>query len=1289
MNLRSFIPQSLKTRVTLTTLVVSILSTLLLGAYASRILREELSNELGAQQFATVSLLAAQVDQELGDRLRSLEVTAGKVTSPMMRNHLALQAFIEQRQYLAGAFNAGAFVTGLDGTPIADIPVSANRLGRNVMDRDYMIAALKEGKSSVGRPVLGKALGTPVFSIAAPIRDAQGKVIGALVGVINLGKPNFLDRIVSSRYGKTGGYLIADGPRRLNIVATDKSRTMTALPPAGVSPALDRFVAGFEGTQIYVNPLGVEVMVSVKAVPVAGWSLVANLPTAEAFAPIKNQEQQILLGALLAVLLSGGLIWWLTALIVRRQLAPMLATTHTLNDLVHSEQMPLALPISTHDEVDDLIAGFNRLLECLRQRTLAMKESQEMLHDAEQRLRSFVENANDVLFTLSPAGVFGYVSPQWKSAFGHELDEVIGHSFLPFVHPEDVPGCLAFLQLVLSTGKSQRDVEYRVLCKDGTYLWFSSSGALVKDPVDGALSFVGVGRDISEQKRIEAALRASEEKYRAMVETTGTGYLIIDTEGKVLDANAEYVRFSGHDELQDILGRSVLEWTASYEMEKNSRAVAQCARDGFIRNLVIDYVDRNGRVTPVEINATVVVEGDSAHIISLCHDTSERKAAEEAAHAANRTKSEFLANMSHEIRTPMNGVIGMVDVLQQTELMPVQHRMLDTIHNSSLSLLNILNDILDFSKIEAGKLEVESIPTHLREVVEGVAQLMLNVAGSKDVQISLFVDPALPVWIYSDPTRLRQVLFNLLGNALKFVSQGKGRAMLHVHPVVRPDGMACVQLSVIDNGIGMSEAVVGRLFKPFSQADASTARKFGGTGLGLSITKRLVEMMHGRISVTSTPSVGSEFTIEFPLQAAPVPAGRATSTQPDLNGVRVMAVTPVAACSTLFQVYLGEAGANVTVVPDLATAHQRLAQLSGDTVLLLDLEDEGVGPIGQAHDPQWPAGVHVVRLVTRDTSREETSDTPAHETRILARPLLRHDLIRGVAVASGRLRTPDSDESVERRFAQRCRAPGVEEAAQSGQLILIAEDNDTNREVMQEQLRLLGYASEVAEDGLVALNMWHSGRYGLLLTDCNMPNMDGFELTGAIRQAEVAGAAGRRLPIIAVTANAMQGEAMRCRERGMDDYLSKPLRLNELGSMLARWRPLSAEVTDVVPDAVPPTPTSLSSIWDATVLTSMVGDNPAMHRRLLEKFLLSANKQVTHIVAAAAIEESATVGNIAHALKSAARTVGTLRFGELCEALETAGKAGDATLCSALIMELPETFALASQRIHKHLESFS
>jgi CheY-like chemotaxis protein/HPt (histidine-containing phosphotransfer) domain-containing protein len=639
----------------------------------------------------------------------------------------------------------------------------------------------------------------------------------------------------------------------------------------------------------------------------------------------------------------------------------------------------------------------------------------------------------------------------------------------------------------------------------------------------------------------------------------------------------------------------------------------------------------------------------------------------------------------------MNGVIGMVDILQQTALQPEQARMLETISASSMALLNILNDILDFSKIEAGKLEVESIPTHLREVVEGVAQLMLNVAGAKDAQISLFVDPALPIWVMSDPTRLRQVLFNLLGNALKFIPKEVGRAMLHVHPMVRPDGVACVQFSVIDNGIGMSDAVVAKLFQPFTQADATTARKFGGTGLGLSITQRLVEMMHGRITVTSTSGVGSEFMVEFPLQAATAPMGRTALSTPDLSGLRVLAVTPIAACSTLFQVYLGAAGAQVSVVPDLRTAR---AELASETVLLLDLEEE-IDADEDASAP-WPAGVRVVRLVNRADSLEPVPGDQAAETRVLARPLLHHDLINAVAMAGGSVREADASQAIERRCSPRLKAPSVQQAVQASRLILIAEDNETNRDVMREQLRLLGYACEVADDGVIALRMWReglashagpSGRYAVLLTDCHMPNMDGFELTEAIRSTEPA---GTRLPIIAITANAMQGEAQRCRERGMDDYLSKPLRLSELGPMLAKWMP-QADLSDDIETAIEPEVPEAGApahagddtlaIWNTATLTDLVGDNPAMHQRLLEKFLANASEQVTALDAAIAVGDVKQAAGVAHTLKSAARSVGALALGELCQGIETAGNDGHAPACTALAQGLAAAFAAAARAI--------
>jgi PAS domain S-box-containing protein len=532
---------------------------------------------------------------------------------------------------------------------------------------------------------------------------------------------------------------------------------------------------------------------------------------------------------------------------------------------------------------------------------------------------------------------------------------------------------------------------------------------------------------------------------------------------------------------------------------------------------------------------------------------SELKCAEATAQAANNAKSDFLANMSHELRTPMNGVVGMVDILQKTELLPNQHRMVSTIHHSAVSLLQILNDILDFSKIEAGKLEVERIPTHLREVVETAAQLVALVSDAKNVELSVFVSPDLPHWIVSDPTRLRQVLLNLMGNAIKFVRDGPGqvaRVSVQVLPCDLEGGGEGVCLSVTDNGIGMRPGVVAKLFQPFTQADESMARKFGGTGLGLSITQRLVELMHGRIAVQSVFGAGSEFSVTLPLHVAQ--ASREMPPEPRLDGLHVLVVTQDSRALAVQPAYFRAAGAQVTTVPDLAGARQEIgasgcAPPSCVVVLSLDITTPSA-------DLDLPPGVGVLRLV-----RHGDGDADRAAATVPALPLVYRELIAAVARASGRQGASETVAPVaQRRQQQRfVPEPTLTHAVGARQLILLVEDNEINRDVIQEQLHLLGYACEMAEDGVLALSMWqsHPDRYGLLLTDCHMPNLDGFGLTAAIRQAEAVGA---HLPIIAITANAMQGEAQRCRDHGMDDYLSKPLRMTELAAMLNKWLPVAS-----------------------------------------------------------------------------------------------------------------------------------
>ena len=573
------------------------------------------------------------------------------------------------------------------------------------------------------------------------------------------------------------------------------------------------------------------------------------------------------------------------------------------------------------------------------------------------------------------------------------------------------------------------------------------------------------------------------------------------------------------------------------------------------------------------------------------------------------------------------------------------------------------------------------MPTHLREVVEGVAQLIVTSMGAKKIDLTVFVSPELPLWIYCDPTRLRQVLLNLLGNAVKFTQireRQLPRVVLRVDPVVAADGQPAVRLRVIDDGIGIEPQMLEMLFQPFAQADASTARRFGGTGLGLSITQRLVELMGGHISVQSTLGEGSEFSVELPLQAAP-PDGMPVY-EPTLQGIEVICVTRDTLSVEIIQAYCSTAGAQVTMMPDLAAARQCIAQTprTGPTVVML-------GPVVTTSTAELglPAGVGVVRMVRRD------SGAFADDIRLKVRPAFYVDLLQAVATASGRLVEPDGD-SIARDYSRKASTPvpGVEQALLKRQLILVAEDNETNRDVIGEQLRLLGYAAEMAHDGAQALAMWRTGRYAMLLTDCHMPNMNGFDLTEVIRNEESANA---RLPIIAITAGAMAGEVQYCIERGMDDYLLKPLRITKLSEMIARWmpRPMQSLEDGPRPESSATTPSALQwhADWDDRVLPEYVGGGAAMHHRLLGKFLTGARDQIIAMTVAARGAESGKVADVAHQLGSAALTIGALRLGHLCRAMESVGRAGDVAACQELVEDALAAFSAAQTAIESHLDS--
>ncbi len=806
---------------------------------------------------------------------------------------------------------------------------------------------------------------------------------------------------------------------------------------------------------------------------------------------------------------------------------------------------------------------------------------------------------------------------------------------------------------------------------------------------------VAVATDITERKQAEDILRLSEQRFRRILENSpiAVGISLDDKspEDSIIQfANPRFAELIGFEpsEVGTIRTSEFLAGGVDREEPQKRLDAGKSTR-----NVEMQVSRRDGAFLWVLMSTSPIeYEGRKSALIWL-YDISDRKQAEELiekardeAEAATRSKSAFLAAMSHEIRTPMNGVVGMIDLLGESDLNMDQRQMMGTVRNSAFSLLQIIDDILDFSKIEAGKLELKEHPLSLRDVVEGVVETLAPIAGAKDVRLSCFIDPALPAWVLGDHVRIRQVLFNVAGNAVKFTdttTDKQGVVDVLAEPAGDDGEQVTVRFTVRDNGIGMGEDQIEHLFEPFTQAEGSTTRRFGGTGLGLSICRNLIEIMAGKINATSVPGEGSIFSIELPLMHERTK--EPPLDEPDLADVPVLLLTSHPDAHRRSETYLDAWNAALHVAGEPAECGKRLRQLAeggADYIVLLVGSDIDVAVRHSLIDElRGSVGLDNLRFVIMSHEKgEQFGMIETDHVVIRDRPLKRSALIHGIAVAVGRA----GHELVQRNEkigVEDHEVPSVDEARAAGQLILLAEDNPTNQDVIGRQLNRLGYQMEIADDGAVALEMWRQGSYGALLTDCHMPNMDGYGLTGAIR-AEQADS-GERLPIIAITANALQGEAERCLEAGMDDYLSKPVEMRLLQRMLVKWLPRerSFAADSAMPEvqAVEPAPGNGAPV-DPSAIKEMFGDDEIV-LEILREFIEPAADNVAEILNAWQTKDAAGVGAAAHKLKSSARTIGANSMADLCAELELAGKNNDPDTIAGRIVELKTMYLEVKEHI--------
>lgn len=624
----------------------------------------------------------------------------------------------------------------------------------------------------------------------------------------------------------------------------------------------------------------------------------------------------------------------------------------------------------------------------------------------------------------------------------------------------------------------------------------------------------------------------------------------------------------------------------------------------------------------------------------LKHEIAERKQMEESlrlakheAEKATQAKSEFLANMSHEIRTPMNGVLGMLDMLRDTRMSLEQCDLLETAANSAEALLAIINDILDFSKLDAGKIELEIIPFNLRTLLEEVCALQASRAHIKGLELNCFISLDFPRWWKGDPTRIRQVLINLIGNAVKFTE--KGEISVKVIAPTASDCATCLRFEVRDTGIGIELEVQARLFQAFTQADSSTARRFGGTGLGLSISKTLVELMGGMIGVESAPGMGACFWFTLPL--TPGDQTQVESQAFDLSGKRALVVDDNATNRTILEHYLKHWGMITHLVDNGSSALAELVSGAVNNepydVLVLDLHMPGMDGLTLARAiNEIPIIATIPKLLLSSGGLGAETDLKALGIiQSMFKPIRQVQLFEAIAHA---LQIAD-------RTGEAVSATAQVFPDYSDKRVLVVEDNPVNQKVIVAMLGKLQLTPDVAENGQVALELFEKQSYDLILMDCQMPVLDGYEATRLLREREIARADASHTPIVALTAHATTEARENCLNSGMDDYLSKPVNRLALLEALMRWlgagqtikpQPLEQEAIEFSETAQHET-----ECWDELASLKLLEGDEELLADMIELFIENAPERLAEMQRCLANDDSQALANAAHAIKGMAK----------------------------------------------------
>jgi PAS domain S-box-containing protein len=883
------------------------------------------------------------------------------------------------------------------------------------------------------------------------------------------------------------------------------------------------------------------------------------------------------------------------------------------------------------------------------------------VQQSEEKYRSTSEYATDIIYLLNPDGTFRSINPAFEQITGWTPEEWIGKPFAPIVHPDDLPFAIDIFRKTLDN-ESHPSFELRLAKKSGEYFDADLSiTPLGRDLVSGAL---GIARDVTEHKRLEKALKSATDFSRSVMDSIDDAICIVDVgDYRIMGCNAGFLRVSGLT-MEEAVGRTCYEVTR-HQSQPCRPPFNPCPLEETVSSgeySVSEHINfrDNGDKIFTEVSTTPIFDGNGTlvKVVHISRDITERKRIEEeilqakaAAEEANYLKSEFLANMSHEIRTPMNGVIGMTGLLMDTELDKEQAEYVTGVRTSAEALLTVINDILDFSKIEARKLELEFINFNLRSSLGNTLRTLAFRAAEKELELVFRVPPDVPDAVAGDPGRLRQIIINLVANAIKFTE--KGEVMIAVTAQQESEDDVCLHFTVADTGIGIPAEKLSRIFEPFSQADASTTRRFGGTGLGLTISARLVEMMGGRIWVESTAGKGStfHFTVRFGRQQG-APVRKSPEEPAYLQDLKILVVDD----NANNKLTLAEMLRSWRMRPVTANSGEEAMALLAEArqegepfrILLLDANMpamDGFEVVERIKAGREDSGAIIMMLTAVGQRGDAARCRQLGIAAYLTKPIGQSALLDAILTVMGTSLPEAAGTPLVTAHSLRERQRPLR--------ILLAEDNPVNQKIALRMLEKRGHAVIVAGNGreaIAAIAAQGQSPFDLVLMDVQMPEMDGFEATALIRTEEKG--SGWHIPIIALTAHAMQGDRELCLRAGMDDYVTKPLKAEEL---LAAIEKVIHIQTDIKPEVRMARRTE-TGVFDQVEALERVDGDKELFREIVGIFAADSPQLLAEIRDAIAEGNALRLNRAAHALKGTVANFGAHAAVEAAKKLEILGK---------------------------------